>query len=163
MAPARKFDGTNICRYLTQMADDSSKHRDRYDVSGNVEAEFVDPSQLVLVNKRNVVDLNELQLLEEEFLAKAYETLVSEVCVDTTITCDLIHPFREGNARTIKLVTDLLASQTGRPLLAYDQTECGRDLYIAAASQAFGRNFAPMEAVIRRALSTAKGAPPTPP
>ena len=30
----------------------------------------------------------------------------------------VIHPFREGNARTIKLMTDLLATQTGRPLLA---------------------------------------------
>src|SRR5436853_1033497 len=31
-----------------------------------------------------------------------------------------IHPFREGNARTIKLLTDLLALQTDRPLLRYD-------------------------------------------
>jgi len=221
------------------MADDSSKHRDRYDVSGNVEAEYVDATQTVLVNKRGVTDLEHLQLLEEEFLAKAYETLSSEVRLDTPLTNGLIchvhqrifgelyswagrwrtvniskpgvtwpppayidagmsaferdalrkytpakvtadeafckgvaeiqgeflviHPFREGNARTIKLVTDLLASQTGRPLLAYEQSNRGRDLYIAAASQAFAKNFAPMEAVIRRALATAREGPATRP
>jgi cell filamentation protein len=32
-----------------------------------------------------------------------------------------IHPFREGNARTIKLVSDLIAAQGGRPVLRYDQ------------------------------------------
>jgi cell filamentation protein len=38
----------------------------------------------------------------------------------------VIHPFREGNARAIKLMTNLLAVQTGRPLLAYEPTEEGR-------------------------------------
>ena len=45
----------------------------------------------------------------------------------------VMHPFREGNARTIKLLTDLLVAQTGRPLLVYDQTDAGRDQYISAA------------------------------
>jgi cell filamentation protein len=71
----------------------------------------------------------------------------------------VIHPFREGNARTIKLTTDLLAAQTDRPPLAYDKTDAGREAYIAAASQAFSRNYAPMEAVIRRALETARKGP----
>jgi cell filamentation protein len=47
-----------------------------------------------------------------------------------------IHPFREGNARTIKLVTDLLASQTDRPLLKYDMSPSGIKQYIAAAKEA---------------------------
>ena len=44
-----------------------------------------------------------------------------------------VHPFREGNARTIKLMTDLLATQTGRPLLVYDASDEGRRHYIEAA------------------------------
>ena len=36
-----------------------------------------------------------------------------------------IHPFREGNARAIKLVTDLLAVQTGRLTLVYDASDKG--------------------------------------
>jgi cell filamentation protein len=73
----------------------------------------------------------------------------------------VIHPFREGNARAIKLVTDLMAAQTGRPLLRYDQTDAGRDEYFAAASQAFGRNYAPLVAILRRALTTGRQGPST--
>ncbi|MDB5311614.1 MAG: hypothetical protein JWO38_5816 [Gemmataceae bacterium] len=74
------------------------------------------------------------------------------------IQCEFlaIHPFREGNARTIKLVTDLLALQTGRPLLRYDMSHRGRKVYIDAAKAALHRkDYQPMEAVIRQALRRA--------
>ena len=64
----------------------------------------------------------------------------------------VIHPFREGNARTIKLATDLLAVQTGRMPLRYDQSEAGAEAYIAAAKAAFTKDYAPLAAVIRSAL-----------
>jgi cell filamentation protein len=67
-----------------------------------------------------------------------------------------VHPFREGNARTIKLLTDLLAAQTGRPLLVYDDTERGRDRYIEAARAAIRKDYQPMTAIIRDALLAAK-------
>ncbi len=209
--------------------------RDRYDVSGNVEAEYVDAEQTVLVNKLGISDLHTLQVLEERALAKAYETLLTEVRVDTRLTAELIlhihrrifgelfdwagrwrtvniskpgitwpppayldenirqferdvlqpldasalgdeatlcsavakiqseflviHPFREGNARTIKVVTDLLAVQTGRAMLVYDQTDEGRDRYIFAASQAFKRNYGPMEEIIRQAAQAGRRPP----
>jgi cell filamentation protein len=213
------------------MASEPGKHRDRYDVTGNIEAEYVDADQTVLVNKKGINDLEQLQTLEEESLARAYVKLLAEIRVDTLLTSELtryvhlrifgelydwagrwrsvniskpgitwpppsfidenmaqweqnflrkyapsklagdddfcdaiaqiqgeflvIHPFREGNARTIKLLTDLLAAQTGRPLLRYDQTDAGREQYILAASQAFRRNYAPMVEIIRQALSAA--------
>jgi len=188
--------------YSKGMSDERKKHWDRYTVSGNVEAEYVDAEQMVLVNKKVITDLGALQFAEEEAFAAAYETLLGEVRTDTPMTCDLlrhvhervfgdlyewagrwrtvwlskpgitwpapdyldqnmqeferrvparypahtlqadaafcaavgeiqgeflvIHPFREGNARAIKLMTNLLAVQTGRPLLAYEPTEEGR-------------------------------------
>ena len=53
-----------------------------------------------------------------------------------------IHPSREGNARNIKLLTDLLAAlterqtdrQTDRPLLLYDQTEEGIHVWALSIS-----------------------------
>ena len=172
------------------MEKEPDQRRDRYDVSGNVEAEYVDAEKTVLKNKPGIADLHTLQIAEEEALAQAYEALLAEVRTDTPMTCDLvrhihlrifgnlyqwagrwrtvwiskpgvtwpppdfldsnmqefgrgvlskyparllsdddafsaaigeiqgeflvIHPFREGNARTIKLLTDLLATQTGR-------------------------------------------------
>jgi cell filamentation protein len=212
----------------------SKDRRDRYDTSGNVEAEYVDSDRTVLVNKRGIQDLQMLQIAEEESLAAAYEVLLREVGTETLLTCELlrhiharifgdlyewagrwrtvwiskpgitwpapdfldrnmetferevlrkhpahaledeaafcsgageiqgeflvIHPFRDGNARTIKLATDLLAVQTGRPLLRYDRTEEGRVRYERAAAAAFRRDYVPMAAVIRDALASAKKA-----
>lgn len=68
----------------------------------------------------------------------------------------VIHPFREGNAQTIKLATDLLAAQTGRPLLAYDQTEEAAAEYVEAAKAAFKRESRPLADIIRRALAQAR-------
>ncbi len=211
--------------------------RSRYDVSGNVEAQFVDAAETVLVNKKGIADLATLQHLEEEALAAAYESLFDEVRVDTAMTCDLlrhihqrifgdlfewagrwrtlniskpgavwpaaqfldtsmrgfesyvlktkpagtlteykefcraigeiqgeflaIHPFREGNARTIKLMTNLLAAQTGRPPLVYDQSEEGAQRYIAAASSALLRKeYHLLVAIIEEALRAARQSPP---
>lgn len=72
----------------------------------------------------------------------------------------VIHPFREGNARTIKLVTDVLASQTNRPLLRYDDSDAGSEHYIRAAIAAFDKGYGPMEDIIRDALARAKNPPP---
>ncbi len=214
------------------MEEKPKSRRDRYDVSGNVEAQFVDEEQLVLANKRGIIELEKLQIAEEEALARAYEKLLSEVRTDTLLTCALmqhvhrrifgelydwagrwrtvwiskpgvtwpppdflaeqmsqfendvlrkypassleddeafihavaeiqgeflvIHPLREGNARTIKLVTDLLASQGDRPLLAYDQSKAGADRYIEGAKAAFKEDYGPLACVIRQALAEAK-------
>ena len=71
----------------------------------------------------------------------------------------VIHPFREGNARTIKLATDLLAAQTGRPLLVYDQTTQGQQRYVNAAKAAFGRRYELMVEIVSEALVRAKSRP----
>jgi cell filamentation protein len=211
------------------------KHRgDRYNSSGNPEAEYVDPARTVLVNKRGITNLHVLQVAEEEALAAAYEILLGEIRMDTPMTCDLlrhihgrifgdlytwagrwrtvwiskpgvtwpapdyldenlhafdrdvlarypaaalrddeafcaavgeiegeflvIHPFREGNARTIKLMADLLAEQTDRPVLLYDQTAIGQEAYTAAAKAAFKKDYRPMTDIIQSALNRARKA-----
>ena len=214
------------------MKDEPKKHRGRYDTSGNIEAEYVDDDCTVLVNRLGITDLETLQIEEEKGLASAYESLLSEVRVDTPMRCELvrhihqrifgelyewagrwrsvniskpgvtwppprflaenmgqfeqtvlskypaailtdddvfcealaeiqgeflvIHPFREGNARTIKLMTNLLASQTGRPLLKYDMTDAGANRYIDAAKAAFRKEYGPMTSIIQQALAEAQ-------
>jgi len=200
---------------------------------GNLEAEFVDEAQLVLINIRGIKDLEELQLAEEECLARAYEQLLSEVRVDTPLTTALIqhvhqsifndlyewaghwrtvqiskpgaiwpppqfldramkdfeeqvltkfpasslsdeaafceevseiqgeflavHPYREGNARTIKLLTNLLAAQTNRPLLAYDSSDAGSQNYIEAAKAALlTKGYDLLRAIVCEALQQAE-------
>jgi cell filamentation protein len=215
------------------MARTSGNRRDKYDVSGNVEAQFADDKQLVLADKPGLVDLASLQWKEEVLLARAYSSLLSEVRNDTRMTCELlkhihlrifgelfewagrwrtvtiskgnaiwpppryldqamtsleddflnrwpasalhadedfsravgeiqgeflaIHPFREGNARTIKLMSDLLAAQSDRPPLAYDMTEAGQNRYIDAARVALARkDYGP---IIAEALDRAESSP----
>lgn len=209
-----------------------SSRRDRYDIPGNSEAQYVDEAQAVLVNRLGITDLATLQLAEEESLARAYESLYREVHVDTPMTVALIqaiharifgeifdwagrwrtvwirkpgvtwpppdfldqamrefdekilrthppaslnsddefcaaaaeiqgeflviHPFREGNARTIKLLTNLLAAQTSRPPLLYDTNAAGIDQYIGAAQAAFKKSYSPLADVIRHALDAGR-------
>jgi cell filamentation protein len=214
------------------MIDEPKKRGDRYDISGNVEAQYIDAEHSVLINKKGITNLHILQVAEEEALARAYETLLGEVRIDTPMTCKLlchihlrifadlyewagrwrtvwisksditwpapdflernmaefecnvlhkypagsledddsfcaavgeiqgeflvIHPFREGNARTIKLLTNLLATQTGRPLLVYSSTEEGQAKYVEAAKAAFKKCYTPMIEIISRALARAR-------
>jgi cell filamentation protein len=214
------------------MAEESPKRRDRYDTLGNVETEYVDYAGTVLINRKNITDLETLQTAEEEALARAYEQLLSEIRLRTPMTIELlvhihgtifadlyewggrwrtvwiqkpgttwpppdflqqsmaayegevlskfpasslkvddafcaalaeiqgeflvIHPFREGNARAIKLMTDLLAAQTGRPFLKYDTSQAGKQAYIEAAKAAFQRKYGPMEQIISQALAEAQ-------
>ena len=76
--------------YTASMEDPSKKHRDRYDTSGNLEAEYVDADHMILVNEQGITDLETLQVKEEEGLARPYETLLAEVRIDTPMTCDLL-------------------------------------------------------------------------
>ncbi len=214
------------------MAEEPRKRGDRYDVSGNTEAQYVDETQTVLVNKPGITRLETLQAAEEQALAEAYGQLLRDVRVDTPMTCELlrhihsrifgelyewagrwrtvwinkpgvtwpppdflgpsmdefertvlarwpastirddemfcraageiqgefltIHPFREGNARTIKLLTDLLAAQTGRPLLAYDNSPGGADAYVDAAKKAFTRDHSALATLIAEALARSR-------
>jgi cell filamentation protein len=68
----------------------------------------------------------------------------------------VIHPFREGNARTIKLATNLLAAQTGRTLLVHEESAEGQRQYVEAARVAFKRDYAPMIEIIRQAIARAE-------
>lgn len=67
-----------------------------------------------------------------------------------------IHPFREGNARTIKLVTNLIAVQTGRLPLAYDSSDEGRNRYIEAAKAAMLKEYDLMIALVKGALNASR-------
>ncbi|MGD9649056.1 MAG: hypothetical protein AB7U73_25320 [Pirellulales bacterium] len=72
------------------MEDPKSGRRDRYDVSGNVEAEYVDADEMVLKNKLGITELAALPAREEDALVDAYEILFGEVTKQTPLTCELL-------------------------------------------------------------------------
>lgn len=65
----------------------------------------------------------------------------------------LIHPFREGNGRLSRLLSQLMALQAGLPLLNFSVIKGKqREIYFAAVRAGMGRDYAPMIEVFRKVV-----------
>ena len=65
---------------------------------------------------------------------------------ETHVELVLMHPFRDGNGRVARLLSTLMALQTGLPLLDFRVIAGGRKTaYIAAIQAGLEKNYAPME------------------
>lgn len=65
----------------------------------------------------------------------------------------LIHPFREGNGRLSRLLSQLMALQAGLPLLNFSVIKGKqREAYFAAVRAGMGRDYAPMIEVFRKVV-----------
>ena len=68
----------------------------------------------------------------------------------------LIHPFRDGNGRLVRWLADIMAAQAGYPIPDYGFVGRGsverRRLYIAAVSQGYVQNYAPLTAFFIEAI-----------
>ena len=112
--------------------------KDRYDTTGNVEAQFEPGSNgRVLVNKLGIADAEEDQLAEA--IAVVHVELI------------LIHPFREGNGRLSRLLASVIALQGGSRQLEYTPWDDRKTDYLAAI-QAGMTNYGPMKGLVRRVL-----------
>ena len=66
----------------------------------------------------------------------------------------LIHPFREGNGRTGRLLADLMAMQAKKPPINYasiDQTQNpeGFSRYILSIHAGLAGNYSPIQAIFK--------------
>lgn len=65
----------------------------------------------------------------------------------------LIHPFREGNGRLSRLLSQLMALQAGLPLLNFSVIKGKqRETYSAAVREGMGRDYAPMIEIFRKVV-----------
>lgn len=70
----------------------------------------------------------------------------------------LIHPFRDGNGRTARLLASLMALQAGLPLLDFSGIKGRtRKAYFAAVQASMSRNYEPMKKIFRAVLKRAGG------
>lgn len=83
-------------------------------------------------------------------------TLVEAIAV-CHVELILIHPFREGNGRLSRLLADVMAVQAGRGPLDYSGWDADKTTYFAAIQQGMGRDYAPMQRLVRGALAAAAG------
>ena len=65
-----------------------------------------------------------------------------------------LHPFREGNGRTIRLFLDLLATQSGYHPVDWKKTR--HDEYIAACKLGMIKKHSVMKKIVYRGLSKSK-------
>ena len=78
---------------------------------------------------------------------------------ETHVELVLIHPFREGNGRLARIFSNLMALQTGMPLLDFSLiAEEKKQAYFAAVQAGLDKNYAPMERlfieIIERSLAS---------
>lgn len=97
-----------------------------------------------------------MQEFQREVLAKYspcnFENLdeVLEALAVTHCELVLIHPFREGNGRLSRLLSQLMALQAGLPLLNFSVIKGRkREAYFAAVREGLDRNYAPMIEIFR--------------
>ncbi|MBU1153035.1 Fic family protein [bacterium] len=65
----------------------------------------------------------------------------------------LVHPFREGNGRIARLISDLMALQSDFPVLDFDFSKRRtRDNYIKAVTQGYKQNYEPLKSLIKEVL-----------
>ena len=66
----------------------------------------------------------------------------------------LIHPFREGNGRTSRLLATLMALQAGLPLLDFSGiTGKQKQAYFQAVQAGLGRDYAPMKNMFAKVVA----------
>ena len=64
----------------------------------------------------------------------------------------LIHPFREGNGRIVRLLANVMALQANKPELDFSSWDRNRDDYFLAIQTAMDRDYEPMKSFVRQAL-----------
>jgi cell filamentation protein len=63
----------------------------------------------------------------------------------------LIHPFREGNGRLARLISNHMAAQAGYPYLNYSKLNNElREEYFSAVRAGIDRNYVPMEEIFKK-------------
>jgi cell filamentation protein len=74
---------------------------------------------------------------------------------ETHVELVLIHPFREGNGRTARTLSILMALQAGLPLLNFSLLAGERKQdYFAAIQSGLDRNYRPMEELFSAVIAT---------
>jgi len=78
---------------------------------------------------------------------------VIQALAEVHVELVLIHPFREGNGRVARILSTLMASQAGLPILDFsDIIGKKRKEYFSAINRGMDRDYKPMEKIFRRII-----------
>ncbi len=147
----QRFTAAEICKWHTQWLGEV------YEWAGEYRQVNISKGGFVFAMAAQVPRL--MQEFERKGLAQftpcAFDNL-EDVLEALAIThCELVltHPFREGNGRLSRLLSQLMALQAGLPLLNFSPIKGKqREAYFAAVRAGMGRDYAPMIEVFRKVV-----------
>lgn len=108
-----------------------------------------------------------MHTLEKEYLAKytpchfSNDEELAYALGIVHVELIIIHPFREGNGRTARLLSDLMVLQANRPSFDFSfidsaQNECDFNKYIQAIHEGVSQNYEPIKTVFLHLLANNK-------
>ena len=78
---------------------------------------------------------------------------VIQALAEVHVELVLIHPFREGNGRVARILSTLMASQAGLPILDFSDITGGKKKeYFSAVNSGMDRDYKSMEKIFRRII-----------
>ncbi len=105
-----------------------------------------------------------MSALEREYLERYTpcrgfdeEQLIEAIAI-VHVELILIHPCREGNGRLARLLADVMALQAGYPELDFSSWDAMKEKYFSAIHEGMGRDYTPMQKLVRQALHDAVSA-----
>ena len=149
----QRFTAADICRWHTQWLGEvypwAGKYRQvNIGKGGFMFAMSAQVPRLMLEFERDVL---------ARYSPCAFENLEDVLKALAVTHCELvlIHPFREGNGRLSRLLSQLLALQAGMPLLNFSSIKGKRrEEYFAAVRTSMELDYTPMIEVFRRVVKT---------
>ena len=149
----QRFTAADICQWHTEWLGEvypwAGKYRQvNIGKSGFMFAMSAQVPRLMLKFERDVL---------ARYSPCAFENLEDVLKALAVTHCELvlIHPFREGNGRLSRLLSQLLALQAGMPLLNFSSIKGKRrEDYFAAVRTSMERDYTPMIEVYRRVIKT---------
>jgi cell filamentation protein len=108
---------------------------------------FMFPPAMALDNALKEMEETILKKLPTQYKSK--EELIKSIAL---VHAELlfIHPFREGNGRTARLLANLMAAKAGYKLLELENFSKAKfESYVKAVKMAANKNYEPMEKIIR--------------
>lgn len=124
-----------------------------YDWAGKIRTVDISKSGVLFVPAKYLRNtLQELEKIIKENLPKEKETKKEFAKKLAVIHCEFnaIHPFREGNGRTIRLFLDLLAISEGHTFI--DFSKSSQKTYIAVCVDGMKKDYRKMQKIILKGL-----------
>ena len=143
LTPTTRFDSHYICRIHKLALSGIYEFAGNYRIVNMSKGGFLFPSSLLISNGMQALEKEILLKLPHKYSNKS--KLIKDVA---RVHGELlfIHPFREGNGRTARILANLMVRKQGYKGLCFEKINFTE--YVIAVQQTALRNYLPMQRII---------------